>query len=33
MFLSLFTHAYREDPMACLQLGIAVSMDKPIFMV
>ena len=33
MFLSLFTHAYREDPMACLQLGIAVSMDKPIFMM
>lgn len=30
IFLSLFTEGYAKDPVAVLQLGIAVALDKPI---
>lgn len=33
MFLSLFTEGYRKDPLAVMQFGLAVIMDKPIFVV
>jgi len=33
VFLSLYSDAYKEDAMGCLQLGIAVTLDKPIFLL
>jgi len=32
-FLSLFTPNYEKDPLCALQLGIAIMLDKPIYLL
>lgn len=33
LFLSLLTNGYEKEPLAALQFGIAVLLDKPIFVL
>lgn len=33
VFMSLFTANYEKDPLAALQLGIAIMLDKPIYIL
>ena len=33
IFLSIFSKSYKEEPECALQLGIAVLLDKPIYLV
>ena len=33
IFLSLFTEAYQRDPKALMELGMAVVLDKPVYLL
>lgn len=33
MFVSLYSDGMYKDPLACLQLGMAIMMDKPIVLI
>ena len=32
VFLALFNDGYEKEPLACLQFGMAIVMDKPIYL-